>query len=181
MKDVSIVSHHVSISAAMKDYVEKKLGKIDKFFGDIQKIEVDLDVREVSAKSDRHQVKATIWASGAVFRAEESAEDMYAAVDLLIDKLEKQLRRYNDKVRDHNLRGENTEAKMHYLRKEPTSSPKSKASKTRRYVPRPMHPEDAAAILTTEHLSFLMFRNAATEEINVVYVDEDGELDLVEP
>lgn len=183
MSDISITAHHVSITPAIKEYMETKLGKLDKYLGDIQKIDVDMDVKEVSAKEDRHQVKSTVWAKGAVFRAEEKAEDMYAAIDLLMDKLEKQLRRYKDKLKDHNRHGEGREAKENPLLVNQGKG-KSKSSgkpPARHYVPKPMHPEDAAAILAGEHLSFLMFRNASTEEINVVFVDHDGDIDLIEP
>ncbi|MDA1352896.1 MAG: ribosome-associated translation inhibitor RaiA [bacterium] len=182
MTEISIAAHHVSITPAIKEYVELKLGKLDKFLGDIQKIDVDMDVKDVSSKDERHQIKVTVWATGAVFRAEEKAKDMYASVDLLMDKLEKQLRRYKDKIRGHNRHGEGRAAKENpLLAVAEKGKSKSQPKVVRHYVPKPMHPEDAAAILAGEHLSFLMFRNATTEEINVVFVDADGDIDLIEP
>ena len=130
MSEISIAAHHVSITPAIKEYVESKLGKLDKYLSNITKIDVDLDVHEVSAKDDRHKIKATVWAKGAVFRAEETAEDMYAAMDLLTDKLEKQLRRYKDKLKDHNRHGEGREVKKLFLCCQNNGTAPSKGSKT---------------------------------------------------
>ena len=88
------------------------------------------------------KIKATVWAKGAVFRAEETAEDMYAAMDLLTDKLEKQLRRYKDKLKDHNRHGEGREVKETFslLGRSNNGTAPSKGSEKRHYVPKPMHP-----------------------------------------
>ena len=177
--EILIRAHHVDITAPIKECVEKKLGKLDKFFDHIQEISVDLDVSEVSEEDKRQTVTATVWVSGSVMRAKEATRDMYASIDGIFDKLEKQLVKYKEKLKHRNRPG----GKRHFERPKDAKGPSKvkEKPKVQRYIPKPMEPEDAADILQLNHLDFLMFRNASSQEINVLFVDDDGEFELLEP
>lgn len=181
MDNITIHAHHVDITSSIKEYVEKKLGKLDKYFEHIQEINVDLDIAEVSDVNQRQIVKATAWVSGSVIRAQESSKDMYASVDLVFDKLERQLVKHKEKLK---LRNKPNDKRSIAGRARMSAKDNQESASTvekRRYIPKPMHPEDAASIMTLEGLEFLVFRNAESEEINVVYEMENGELGLIEP
>lgn len=178
---ISITTHHVSITDPIKEYVEKKLKKLDKFSEVIQKIEIDLDVEPNKDQFDRQIITTTIWVTGTTFRAKESHKDMYAAIDLQIEKLERQLRRFKEKSTKKNRKSSREEflAEMTGAKEKEKSSKPTKHKKY--FIPKPMHIEDAANALESEGLSFLVFRNAEHEEINVIYVDDDGKLALIDP
>ena len=85
---VTIRAHHVSITDAIKDYVETKLGRLD-VFANIMSISVDLDVAQVSVAEERHYVSVTVWVPGNIFRAKHTSSDMYSCVDFVFGKFQK--------------------------------------------------------------------------------------------
>ena len=184
MTQIIIKTHHVDITASIKDYVEKKLNKLENFFDKIQEIQVDLDVETFPNEEDRQIVSATVYVPGSALIARESSKDLYASVDLMVDKLQRQLKKYKDKLRMKNRKQAMKTKRaiqkitINMLGEQAERSPEEDPS--RLYVPRPMHPEDAALILEGSDQSFLVFRNASNEKINVIYVTDDGDFGLIE-
>jgi len=178
---INIRAHHVDITPTIKEYVEKKLGKLDKYFDHIQEISVELDVLDVSDQNQRQKVAATVRVSGSVLRAQEFSIDIYASVDLVFAKLEKQLIKYKEKLRYRSRKSNKRSVESLFTRVRPEDGSQVTDKEKKLYIPKPMHPEDAASHLELEELDFFMFRNAATEEINVIYVMESGQLGLIEP
>ena len=174
---MTIKTHHVSITKSMKDYVEKKLGKLDRYFANIQDIIVDLNVSDNSAIDDRHTVSATVWVPGSVFRAKKKTRDMYASVDFVFEKLEKQLKKFKEKIKEHNRHGENRnitrslEEAFTELEVEETVTDSTPTY----YIRKPMYSDDARILLEEKQWPFLMFHNAETEQINVAHETESGE------
>ncbi|RAP33672.1 ribosome-associated translation inhibitor RaiA [Candidatus Marinamargulisbacteria bacterium SCGC AG-439-L15] len=177
--NISIRTHHVEITPAIKSYIEKKLGKLEKFFNHIQEIAVEVDYSEVSDENQRQTTAVSVWVSGSMFRAKESHRDMYASVDLVFAKLERQLVKYKEKLKDRNRHDKKREFAEELSDRLPVNNRPSKAAKL--YLPKPMYPEDAAAHMALETLDFFMFRNAETDEINVVYKGSNGSVELLEP
>ena len=178
--NINIRTHHVNITDAIKDYVEKKLGKLDKYFDHVQELAVDLEYSDISDQNKRHIITVTAWVSGSVMRAKEASGDMYSSVDLVFGKLEKQFVRHKEKLKRRHRQSTNREFAEMMQNALPDDKP-IKEKKSRHYRPKPMYPEDAASHLESENIEFFMFRNAQSNEINVLYVDENGELDLLEP
>ena len=173
--NVIIRSHHVEITKALKEYAEKKMVKLEHFFDHIQKITVNLNVESSSAEEDRQVASAIINSSGAVITAKEASASMYSSIDMLLDKLAIQLKKYKEKLKNHKGRL-------------PVYSAKSKINADKRsvldqhyerYIPKPMGPEDAAQILQDEKLSFLVFRNLK-ERVCVIYPSENGQYGIIE-
>ncbi|NQY74653.1 MAG: HPF/RaiA family ribosome-associated protein, partial [Candidatus Margulisbacteria bacterium] len=108
-----------------------------------------------------------------ILRAECASIDMYASIDSIHDKLEVQLKKHNDKQKDHRPH-------THEGSKKPKKTPSKPLQKERHYHTKPLSPEDAALELEAENLPFLVFRNAHTEAINVVYISEDKSIRLIE-
>ena len=91
--NITVKTHHVDITDALKAYAEKKLAKVDKFFENIQDINIELNIEERSVPEKRQIAKGTLHASGITIRAEEAAIDMYASIDLLFEKVSVQLKK----------------------------------------------------------------------------------------
>lgn len=184
MTQIIIKTHHVDISPSIKEYVDKKLTKLEQFFDKIQEIQVDLDVETFPNEEDRQIVSATVMVPGSALIARESSKDLYASVDGMVDKLQRQLKKYKDKLRLKNRKqAMKTKRDIQKISLnmvgdvEPATSPDDPEDF---YVKKPMHPEDAAMILEDKDQSFLVFRNASNEKINVLYVTDDGNFGLIE-
>lgn len=93
--------HHVDISPALRDYVEKKADRVIRHFDQIIDIAVILGVEQPAQKDKRQRAEVNLRVKGQVFHMEHYAEDLYAAIDLLFDKLDRQVIRYKDKLQDH--------------------------------------------------------------------------------
>lgn len=182
--EIKVRTHHLDITPSLKEYAYKKMEKLEKFFDNIQEIVIELNVESVSETEQRQVAMGTIWASGTVIRAKESSSTMYASIDLVFDKLEKQLRRYKEKLRD-SRRGSN---KRSITESSPLSSGAeapvrrlTRQKEEKLYIPKPMDPEEAAEIVETQALDFLVFRNIQNEKVSVVYPIGDGEFGVIEP
>ncbi len=99
MTQIIIKTHHVDITNSIKEYVDKKLSKLEHFFDKIEEIQVDLDVETFPNEEDRQIVSATVLVPGSALIAKESSKDLYASVDGMVDKLQRQLKKYKDKLR----------------------------------------------------------------------------------
>ncbi|GAB3538378.1 ribosome-associated translation inhibitor RaiA [Noviherbaspirillum agri] len=93
--------HHVDISPALRDYVEKKADRVIRHFDQIIDIAVILGVEQPAQKDKRQRAEVNLRVKGQVFHMDQYAEDLYAAIDLLFDKLDRQVIRYKDKLQDH--------------------------------------------------------------------------------
>lgn len=172
---IRVKTHHVDITPALKDYATTKASKLDKFIADVD-CDVELDIQDGHSDINSRQIaKITLSTDGKTFHAEEAAHDMYAAIDLLLDKISKQLRRHRDKVKDHH-RGSKTTS----IDKPATETPSAAYKESELYVPKPMDVDQAAERLTEQGLPFLVFRNFQ-EKINIVYPSQNGEVGLIEP
>jgi len=178
--NITIKSHHVNITGALKDYAHKKVEKILKFFDNIQDVIIELDIRDNSDEDSRQFAAGILHASQTVLRAEEASRDMYASIDLVCEKLAQQLKKHKEKLRDHNRK-----AAAAVKGDKDITAPKSTSSaefdEDDLYIAKPMEIDEAADILTERKTPFLMFRNIRSEEINVVYPLGKGKIGLIEP
>lgn len=97
--NLSVTGHHVDVTDALKDYVGEKMEKLQRHFDRVTDIHVILSVEKL-----RQQAEATIDLAGAKVHAEAESDDMYAAIDALIDKLDRQVLKHKEKLRDHHKR-----------------------------------------------------------------------------
>lgn len=93
---------HVEITPPLRQYVEKKMERVVRHFDQIIDAAVVLDVEQPSDKERRHRAEVNLRVKGQVFHFDQYAEDLYAAIDMLIDKLDRQVLRYKEKIQDHN-------------------------------------------------------------------------------
>ena len=104
---INITGHHVDVSAALKNYVSEKMQRISRHFDHVLSINVILNVEK-----HRNDAEATVHAAGKSLFANASDTDMYAAIDSLVDKLDKQVRRYKDRLRSHQVSRDDRSASM---------------------------------------------------------------------
>jgi putative sigma-54 modulation protein len=169
-----LIGRNIDITDAMRSYCEDKLSKLDKFSEQI------VDARVVMSYDDRvggapAKVEVQVNVPNGIVRAEERGLDTYAAIDLVVDKLERQLKRF--KGRMIAKRGE----------EKPEPEPAEPAPREpaivrhKRYVLRPMSSEDAAIQMEALGHSFFVFRNVDTDLVSVIYQRHDGDYGLIEP
>jgi putative sigma-54 modulation protein len=95
----SVTGHHVDVSPAMRDYVEQKLGKLERHFDHLTDIHCILTVEKL-----RHKAEATVHLTGGTLHASAENDDMYAAIDSLVDKLDRQVKKHKEKLSNHHAR-----------------------------------------------------------------------------
>jgi len=164
------------VTKALREWVEKKVGKIEKYFDNVKEAQVTLVVTR-----DRHRAEVTIPLDGIVIRGEEETGDMYASIDMVIDKIEKQVQKYKTKI-DRKLRNESIKDLVQQRagsKNEEFEEPK--IVRTKRFAMKPMPVEEAIMQMNLIGHNFFVFRNAETEEVNVVYQRKDGNYGLIEP
>jgi len=172
---LEIKGKNVEVTEAIHDYAQRKLGKLAKQLADPTRVELELAVERNPSIAAGHVAEATIWTKGPVLRAREASSDMKAAIDQLVEKLERQVTRYREKRR--------REHERHVL-PEATAAPSEEEAvivKTKQFVLNPMTAEEAIVQLELIGHDFFVFRNADSGEINVVYRRRDGQYGLIEP
>jgi putative sigma-54 modulation protein len=177
---LQVKGKNVAVTDSLKDYALQKLGKLDKHLNDAARLELELQVEKNPSISNNQVAEATVWTKGPVLRARESSSDMKASIDLLVDKLERQARRYRDKRRrgpgHHNNHDQPPEGIPVVP---PDETPM--VVKAKQFAVKPMTPEEAVLQLELIGHDFFVFQNADTNDVNVVYRRRDGNYGLIEP
>ena len=172
--NINIRGKNVQVTPALKEHVEKRIGKMGRFFDTVLEIQVTLSVEK-----DRHKVEVTMPLNGYLLRGEEETGDMYASIDLVIDKLEKQAEKYktriSKKIRDAGGIKEMVPLSEVSVEEEPS------LVRTKKFAIKPMSVEEAIMQMNLIGHSFFVFSNAETEDINVIYKRKDGNYGLIEP
>ena len=182
MTQIIIKTHNANISSSVREYVEKKMSKLDLLFEKISEIHVDLDVESNLNQDDRHVVSVTVLVPRTAIISKQASASLYASIDAVLPTLERQLKKYKDKMRLES-RKKAMKAKRHIHRSASRTvdvAKKETINPNLLYVKKPMHPEDAALILEDTEQPFLIFRSAADETINVLYITDDGDFGLIE-
>jgi putative sigma-54 modulation protein len=182
---IHVKGKHVEVTDALKSYIEKKLQKLDKYFHDIREANVILSVQR-----GMQMVEVQLEGDGILLRGEERrVNDMYASIDEVVEKLEGRVKKFKSKRSGKSL-DEGPKARNAVRDKamveafgteeaEPADMPT--LVRTKRFALKPMTPEEAAQQMELLHHDFFVFRNSDTEEVNVVYLREDGNYGLIEP
>ncbi|MGF9964099.1 ribosome hibernation-promoting factor, HPF/YfiA family [Bacillus rhizoplanae] len=175
----NIRGENIEVTPALKEYVEKKLSKLERYFDTFPEIKVNLKVY-----SDKQRVEVTIPFPDLLLRAEETNNDMYAAIDLVVDKLERQIRKHKTKV-NRKLREKGATKTMLIIPDQPTVQEEVfedelELVRTKRFDLKPMDVEEAILQMDMLGHNFFVFTNSDTNETNVVYGRKDGKYGLIE-
>ena len=172
--NVLVRGRNVNVTNALKEYVEKRVGKLDKFLDGVDDITVVLVV-----EGDSHKVEVTIPVNGMILRGEEATGDMYASIDLVVEKLEKQIEKYKGKLVRRRNANDQKNAFTGYAPPEEDEGPQ--VVKTKRFAIKPMPVDEAVLQMNLLGHNFFVFSNAETDLVNVVYKRKDGNYGLIEP
>ena len=173
--NITIVGKNVEVTSGLRKAVEDKLGKLERYFTPDTKVNVVLSVDK-----ERHKIEVTIPLKGKIIRSEEVSNDMYVSIDLVEEVIERQLKKYKNKLIDkHQDAGNNF--KREFIEKEYVDEDEVRIERVKRYDIKPMYPEDACVQMELLGHGFYVFVNAETDETNVVYKRKGGTYGLMEP
>jgi putative sigma-54 modulation protein len=176
---IQVTFRHVEPSEAVKEYAREKVGKLEKFLEGPVEANVTLAVEK-----HRHEADVMILAGGLKIHGRETTGDLFSAIDLVMDKLEKQVRRYRDKLKTagrNSRRGQELPFKVDVFEAESFTSAEPRVVQTHRLTAKPMDVDEAAMQLDLSQDDFLVFMNARTGALNVIYRRGDGDFGLIEP
>jgi len=182
---LQVKGRNLEVSEQIRTYAEEKLGKLDRLVSDPTRVELELAVEKNPSISANHVAEATVWTKGPVLRAKEASSDMRASIDLLVDKLERQVSRYREKRQDlrhgdpHRNGGHGAAEAGTYRKTNEEGGPV--IVKTKQFSLHPMSAEEAVNQLELVGHDFFVFRNEESNEINVIYRRNDGGYGLIEP
>ena len=181
---VDIFTRNMELSERLQDYVSKKASKLDRYLTGIDEAKVDLAfVKSARSAADRQVAQVTVYGKGFILRTEERADDIFAAIDAALEKMQRQMERYKGK-RYHG-RGDGTpasEVAVPAVEPEEVGEPESLVVKRKKFTMVPMDENEAIDQMTLlGHESFFVFYNANTNQINVIYTRRDGSYGLIEP
>jgi putative sigma-54 modulation protein len=175
-----VKSRNVEVSDAIKTYAEEKLSKLDRQLDD-PRVELELAVEKNPSIAENQVAEATIWTKGPVLRARESSSDMRSSIDQLVEKLDRQVKRYRTRGRDRRRRAVRANDPAMAADSVPADDESPEIVKTKHFALTPLSAEEAVLQLELVGHDFFVFRNAASEAVNVVYRRRDGGYGLIEP
>ncbi|HLR08885.1 MAG TPA: ribosome-associated translation inhibitor RaiA [Bacillota bacterium] len=179
----SIRGENIEVTDAIRNYVEKKIDKLKKYFDTPPASDVHVNL---SVYDDEQRIEVTIPMTSLLLRAEEKHADLYAAIDLVVDKLERQIRKYKTKVnRKFKQKGAPkrifAELENNTFHEEDDDADEIEIVRTKRFDLKPMDSEEAVLQMDMLGHSFFVFTNAESGLTNVVYRRKDGKYGLIEP
>jgi putative sigma-54 modulation protein len=181
--EVTVKGRNISVTESLECYAFEKVERVRKFFDDersVSRAEVELIHERNPSISEPEVAEATLFINGAVLKAREATVDMYASIDRMSDKLERQVRRYRGRQIDRwhgQLKGRSP-APPAVLEEEEIGP---KIVRTKQFQLKPMSAEEAVLQMELLDHDFFVFTSADTGEINVVYRRRDGNYGLIEP
>ncbi len=188
---ISVKGRNISVTEALERYATEKVERVRKFFDDgrsVSRVEVELVHERNPAISEPEVAEATLFINGTVLKAREVSADMYASIDRMSDKLERQVRRYRgrqlDRWQGKKKRDAVTETHLGtpvVVEDEEEEAIGPRIVRTKQFQMKPMSPEEASLQMDLLDHAFFVFTNAVTGEINVVYRRRDGNYGLIEP
>ena len=169
-----IIGRNIDITEGLKSAVQEKLGKLERYFTPETEIHVTLSVEK-----DRQKIEVTIPVKGNIIRSEQVSNDMYVSIDLVEEVIERQLRKYKNKIADKQQEAGNFQKE--YLEHDYLEDEDIQIIRTKKFGMKPMYPEDACVQMELLGHTFFVFRNAETDEVNVVYKRKNNTYGLIEP
>ena len=169
-----ISGKNITVTDGLRTAVEDKLGKLERYFTPDTEVVVTLSVEK-----ERQKIEVTIPVKGNIIRSEQVSNDMYVSIDLVEEVIERQLRKYKNKIVDKQQSAANFQKA--YLDKDYEEDEEVKIIRTKKFDIKPMYPEDACVQMELLGHNFFVFCNAETDQVNVVYKRKGNTYGLIEP
>lgn len=172
-----IIGKNIDVTPGLNEAVENKLGKLERYFTPDTEIHVTLSVQR-----ERQKIEVTIPVKGGIIRSEQESSDMYVSIDLVEEVIERQLRKYKNKLIARHQEGSGNFKQEFFDSGELSEDDgEIKIVRTKKFGFKPMYPEDACVQMELLGHDFFVFCNAETDEVNVVYRRKNGTFGLIEP
>ena len=171
-----ISGKNIEVTEGIKAAIEEKLGRLDKYLVDDTIVNVTLSVQK-----GRQKIEVTIPMKGHIIRAEEGSEDMYVSIDLVVDVIERQIRRYKKKLIDKKQAAIAFSQAFIEDEEDTAYEDDIQIVKTKKFAMKPVNPEEACLQMEMLGHNFFVFLNSETEQVNVVYKRKGNTYGLIEP
>jgi putative sigma-54 modulation protein len=171
----TIVGKNVDVTPALDTAIRDKLDKLDRFFSPDTPVRVTLNVEK-----DRQKIEVTIPVRDGIIRSEQVSNDMYISLDLVEEVIERQIKKYKNKIVDRHQDAGNS-FRQEFLEHDYLAEEEIRITRHKQFDMKPMYPEDACVQMELLGHDFYLFCNAETEQLNVVYKRKGGTYGLIEP
>ena len=169
-----ISGKNLDITEGLRSAIEEKIGKLERYFTDTTEVHVTL-----STEKNRQKIEITIPMKGSIIRAEEVSSDMYVSIDLVEEVIERQLRKYKNKLIDKEQNA--AHLSQSFIEADDFEDEDIQIIRSKKFAMKPMDPEEACVQMELLGHNFFVFRNSETDEVNVVYKRKGNTYGLIEP
>jgi putative sigma-54 modulation protein len=169
-----ISGKNIDVTEGLKGAIYEKIGKLERYFTPETEIHVTLSVEK-----DRQKIEITIPMKGNIVRAEQVSNNMYASIDLVEEIIERQLRKYKNKIMD--MKQSAASFNQAFIEDDLQEDDEINIIRMKKFAMKPMDADEACVQMELLGHSFYVFRNAETEEVNVVYKRKGNTYGLIEP
>lgn len=169
-----ISGRNIDVTEGLKSAIHDKLGKLERYFTPDTEVHVTLSVEK-----ERQKIEITIPMKGNIVRAEQVSSDMYVSIDLVEEIIERQLRKYKNKIVERQQ--DVASFSKNFVDEEIDDDDEIKIIRSKRFAMKPMDPEEACIQMDLLGHNFYVFRNSETNEVNVVYKRKGNTFGLIEP
>lgn len=170
----TITGRNIEVTPGLRDAIEDKIGRLSRYFASDTEAIVTLNVQK-----DRQNIEVTIPVKGSIIRAEQSSSDMYVSIDLVEEIIERQIKKYKNKLIDKKQVAQAFSEL--YINEEPTDDEEIKIVKSKKFAVKPMDPEEACLQMELLGHDFYVFLDSETDQVNVVYKRKGNTYGLIEP
>ena len=169
-----ITGRNIDVTEGLRNAVQEKIGKLEKYFTADTEVHVTLSVEK-----ERQKIEVPIPVKGNIIRSEQVSSDMYVSIDLVEEIIERQLKKYKNKIVDKQQSRDNFSPE--YIDKDYDEDDSIKIIRTKKFGIKPMDPEEACVQMELLGHNFYVFSNSETDEVNVVYKRKGNTYGLIEP
>ena len=171
---ITITGRNLDLTDGLKEAVEEKLSKLDKYFTKETEAHVTLSIEK-----ERQKIEVTIPVKGSIIRSEQVSNDMYVSIDLVEEVIERQLKKYRKKLIEKHQN--DSYFRQEFIEKESDDTEVIEIKRMKKFDVKPMYPEDACIQMELLGHNFYVFINAESDQVNVVYKRKGGTYGLIEP
>ena len=172
--NIIIIGKNIDVTPGLREAVEEKIGKLEKYFTPDTEVHVTLSVEK-----DRQKIEVTIPVKGSIIRSEQVSNDLYVSIDLVEEIIERQLKKYKSKLVNYKQNSDNF--KQDYIEKDFADDDEIKIIRSKKFDMKPMYPEDACVQMELLGHGFYVFCNAETDQVCVVYKRKGNTYGMIEP
>ncbi len=169
-----IIGKNIEVTPGLRTAVEEKIGKLEKYFTPETEVHITLSVEK-----ERQKIEVTIPVKGNIIRSDQVSNDMYVSIDLVEEIIERQLKKYKNKIVDRHQSGDYF--KQDFIEKDFVDEEEVQIVRTKKFDIKPMYAEDACIQMELTGHNFYVFVNAETDQVNVVYKRKGNTYGLIEP